>query len=315
MSTSIGLVGCGRWGKHILRDLKSLGCDVSVVAKSPASIANATENNADKIVRDLVDLNSSIDGYVVATPTATHLDVVRSLAGRHKPIFVEKPLTDDVEGARSLARHAADQIFVMHKWRYHPGIQAMRDIQASGEFGPARGLRSVRRQWLSPHSDVDAIWILLPHDLSIVTHIFGSVPKPVHAHADPTGPLGCGLTADLICGDANIPIAIDVSASSPTMNREVSLGCQDAVISLCNKDYNTLEIRHLPQSAGADAPVEFRSLSDAMPLLAELEAFVSYLNGGPPPLTKFDTELQIIEVLSELRRMAGIHPKTVGTLS
>ena len=64
----VGLVGCGRWGRHILRDLRELGCEVPVVARSEASIDRAHEGGASTIVASVEDLAGS-DGIVVATQT------------------------------------------------------------------------------------------------------------------------------------------------------------------------------------------------------------------------------------------------------
>src|SRR5215204_4264575 len=111
----VALVGCGRWGRHILRDLLSLGCEVPVLARSQASIERAREGGATKIVADVASLEG-IDGVVVATPTATHAEVVEEALGLGVPMFVEKPLTADVEFARRLAAAAPDRLFVMDKW-------------------------------------------------------------------------------------------------------------------------------------------------------------------------------------------------------
>ena len=310
MSPKIGLVGCGRWGRHILRDLKSIGCDVSVVARSNASIANAREHGANQIVDSAEALESDISGFVVASPTVSHLSVTRALVGRGKPIFVEKPLTNDLAGARSLFLQAPAQIFVMYKWRYHPGIQALRSIAVSGEFGPVLGLRSTRTQWSSPHSDVDPVWILAPHDISIATHIFGEVPEPIRATADPIGPAGSGLTAELLDKVTGARVAVTVSASSPSWKREVVLGCHDAVVSMSGDDYTSLEVRSWPQSPEDQPEMEKRVVDDRLPLLAELEAFVGYVCGGPTPLTGLEEELRILETLARLRQMAGFAAQT-----
>ncbi len=97
----VGLVGPGRWGQLIVRDLVALGAQVWAVALSEESAAVARSRGASQIVRSVGDL-PELDGYVVATPETTHLEVVEALLPRGRPIFVEKPLGVDVERVRAL---------------------------------------------------------------------------------------------------------------------------------------------------------------------------------------------------------------------
>jgi len=71
----VGQVGCGHWGAHVLRDLRALGCDVHVVARSGASRARASEGGAKAVVPDVRSL-TGLDAVVVVTPIATHADVL-----------------------------------------------------------------------------------------------------------------------------------------------------------------------------------------------------------------------------------------------
>ncbi len=77
MVKRVALIGCGRWGRHILRDLVSLGCMVTVVARSEQSRRRAIEGRASDIVSSVAEL-PEVDGMVVATPTITHADVLEA---------------------------------------------------------------------------------------------------------------------------------------------------------------------------------------------------------------------------------------------
>jgi predicted dehydrogenase len=141
--TRIGLVGCGAWGRHILRDLLALGCEVTVVARSERTRAAAESGNAARVVRSITEV-MAVDGVVVATPTSTHAAVIEELLPLGVPIFVEKPLTDDPDAAERLAAVAPDRLFVMDKWRYHPGVELLGEIARNGELGEVVGLRTTR---------------------------------------------------------------------------------------------------------------------------------------------------------------------------
>ena len=306
MTLKIGLIGCGRWGRYILRDLKTIGCHVTVVDKSGDALVNALNAGADDCVDTLEALGPDMDGFVVATPTVCHLNVVSALISQRKPIFVEKPLTNDLAGAKRLWSGAVDNVFVMHKWRYHPGIETLRLIARDGEFGPVWGLFTRRVQWTSPQSDVDAISILAPHDLSIALHIFGSVPTPVGAFAVPQGPAGTGLTGELVDEATRARVIMEISIAHPFPKREIILGCRDAVICLSDEDYNTLTIRHWPEKSGDFPETKTLALTNKLPLFAELERFVDHVRGGPPPLSSLAEEMCILETITQLRAMAGL---------
>src|SRR5712691_7004904 len=119
---TIGLAGCGAWGRNILRDLRALGCRVIVADPSEAARAGAIAGGAAGVVSGSDELPSRLDGLVIATPTGTHEAVIERLLPYGAPLFVEKPLTADPVAARNLARRVGGRLFVMDKWRYHPGI-------------------------------------------------------------------------------------------------------------------------------------------------------------------------------------------------
>jgi predicted dehydrogenase len=295
----VGLVGCGRWGRHILRDLGTLGCEVPVVARSEESRARAREGDATSIVPDLDSL-PAVDGLVVATTTSTHARVIEELLERDVPIFTEKPLTDDAEAAMRLAEQAPDRLFVMDKWRYHPGVLELASIASEQRLGTVERLSTVRIGWGNPHDDVDPVWVLAPHDLSIALEVMGVVPRPRHAAAQMLGGQIVGLTA--VLGDDGWWQALEVSARSPERTRRVELHCEEGVAVLAGGwDEHVSVFRD-----GADGPEE--TLVDTpgeLPLLAELRVFVEHLAGGPTPKSSAAEGAAIVRTLAELRRLAG----------
>src|SRR6476646_6231973 len=96
--------------------------------------------------------------------------------------------------ARRLAAAAPDRLFVMDKWRYHPGVAELARIARSGELGPVVGIHSRRVTLGHRYSDVSTVWIHAPHDLAIALELLGSVPEPRHAVAEVVGGEMAGLT-------------------------------------------------------------------------------------------------------------------------
>jgi predicted dehydrogenase len=299
----VGLAGCGRWGRHILRDLLSLGCEVDVATTSEASRRQAAEGGAARVFGSVGELPEA-DGFVVATPTSTHAEVVGSLLGRGRPVFCEKPLTHERESAARLAQLGAGRLFVMDKWRYHPGVRMLAEIARGGELGPVVGLRSTRAQWGNPHPDVDATWILTPHDLSIALEVLGHIPEPRAAVAERAGVEVTGLYGLL---GAEPWLVVEVSARHPEFRREVRLHCRDGVAVLEDGSSENVRVTRWRGGASTEGPAtELRPVPQEMPLLSELRAFVEHLRGGPPPRSSAAEGAANVATIAELRRLAGL---------
>lgn len=297
--TRVGLVGCGLWGRYILRDLVALGCQVPVVARSDRSRQRAHEGGASIVVDECRHL-PEVDGVIVSTPTSLHAATIRDLLGRRVPVFVEKPLCTSLDDARQLVHEAPDRLFVMDKWRYHPGIEMLRDISRSGELGPLQSLRTVRLQWGNRQADIDTSWHLAPHDVAIVLEILGEIPPCRLATAERTG--DCVSTLCAVLGD-DPWIQIEVSSRYARWCREVRLHCRDGVAVL--DDAYSQSVTILRSGPDRDAPVqEQRPLSGEMPLLRELRAFVDHLCGGPPPRSSAHDGLRVVAAIEQMRQMA-----------
>ena len=299
-SLRIGLIGCGRWGRLILRDLLVLGADVVVVTPSAASQAAAAAAGAGRVMANLEQLGD-VDGLVVAVPTSLHAEVVTSLLDRHVPIFVEKPLTADPESARRIAAAAPDRVFVMDKWRHLAGVRRLGELARSGALGRVTGLRTVRVAWGQPHTDVDCTWILAPHDLSIALEILGEVPTPVAAGVDDPAHVevmvGFGRTTSGVWHN------LEVSARAVATERRIEVIGTEAQATLAGGwDDRVTVVRR----GGANPVEEVVMATGELPLLAELRAFLTHLAGGPPPVSSAAEGALIVEAIAGLRALAGI---------
>ena len=295
----VGLVGCGRWGQYILRDLLALGCEVPVVARSAESRTRAEGYGATVVVPDIASLGA-VDGVVVATPTSSHAEVLEHVLELGIPVFCEKPLTNDAETARQLAERAADRLFVMDKWRYHPGVAELAAIARERRLGRVAGLTTTRVGWGNPHDDVDIVWVVAPHDLAIALEVMGEVPKPEAAVAQ-FHDGEASLLSGVLRGDGWWQV-LEASGRSPERTRRVELHCEGGVAVLADGwDEHVTVFR-----AGLDGLEEQRiETPGELPLVAELRAFVGHLDGGPPPKSSAAEGAAIVATLAELRGLAA----------
>jgi predicted dehydrogenase len=186
----------------------------------------------------------------------------------------------------------------------------MRDIARSGELGPVVGLRTTRVGWGGAVDDVDPIWHLAPHDVSIALEILGTIPPPVTARADHDGDDPVGLVA--VLGD-DPWCNLEVSIRSPARRREIRLLCRDGVAMLAHGVDDAIEVAKGPVARGVDPPeVEIRSVEDELPLVRELRAFVEHVQGGPPPRSTIEDSLAIARCIATMRQLAGLSPGAVA---
>jgi predicted dehydrogenase len=293
---TVALIGCGRWGRHILRDLVALGCVVPVVDRTEESRSLAGDGGASVVVTVIGDL-PEVDGVVVATPTSSHFAVLTEVLALGVPVFVEKPLCLDADEADMAVELGEERLFVMDKWRYHPGIEALRDIAASGELGPVVGLRCTRVGWGRVHDDVDSIWVLAPHDISIGFEVLGYIPEPRSAVAERSGN---GLIA--ILGE-DPWLVIEVSTSTVERRRETRLIC-DGGVTIVNDSWSDQLTIARPGSSPNEPRITKRAISKELPLFRELRCFVEHLAGGPPPRSSAREGAANVHAIAKLREIA-----------
>jgi predicted dehydrogenase len=283
--TTVGLVGAGRWGRNIRRDLEDLGAEVLVADPDPAVGATAPELSA----------LPPVDGVVVATPASTHAAVVAEALERQVPVFCEKPFTTDVASARELAARGGDRLHLMHVWRYHPGVEALGDLARSGDLGRPLGLRSTRVNGPSPRRDVDSTWTLVPHDLTIAIEVLGAIPPPRAALVEEVGGRAESLWG--LCGD-DPWLVVEASTRFADKRREVRLHAEDGVAVLPHDGATALRIER-------GEGVAEQAFRPEPPLRRELAAFLDHLRGGPPPKSDAAEGVAVVEALVALRELAG----------
>lgn len=248
---------------------------MSVVARSKESRTRAEQGGAVLIVETIEEL-PPMDGVVVAAITTEHANVIDAVAAAQScAIYCEKPLCTDADQADRLAADHEGRLFVMDKWRYHPGILEVARIAQSGELGAVQALHMRRVSVSNPHADVDTVWTHAPHDVSIAIEILGELPPAKFATEEHTAAGRIGLNATL----GGPPwVTIEVSDAAPGHRRELRMVCAEGSVQLDGGWAEGISVRRIDASED-----EVRATPGELPLLAELRAFIEHLKGGPPP--------------------------------
>jgi len=184
----VGVIGCGYWGPKLARNFHEL---------PEAALEWACDFRQDRLdhlkglypqvrtthdYRDL--LRSDVDAVVIATPVSTHhrlaLEALR--AGKH--VLVEKPIAASVQEAEEIVAEGERQgrvVMVGHTFEYNPAVEAVKAIIASGELGEIYYVNGTRVNLGLFQPDINVVWDLAPHDISILLFVLGLDPENVSA--------------------------------------------------------------------------------------------------------------------------------------
>ncbi|MCY2687960.1 Gfo/Idh/MocA family protein [Salinimicrobium sp. TH3] len=185
----IGVIGYGYWGPNLVRNFFGTpGCIVKSVSDSRherleqlRKIFPSIEGilDAEEILKD-----SSIDAVVIATPVSTHFKLARKALEKGKHVLLEKPMTSSVEEAEiliDLAKQKNLLLMVDHTFLYTGAVQKMKKLIENQELGSIKYLDSTRINLGLFQSDINVLWDLAPHDLSILSYLVDEEPYSVNA--------------------------------------------------------------------------------------------------------------------------------------
>ena len=184
-----GVIGYGYWGPHLARNLDRLpiGHVTHLADLSPERREAAHWDFPSACITESMEevLDSDVDAVVIATPIRTHYHVVRAALERGKHVLVEKPLADSTARAEALTDLASQRgrtLMVGHTFMYNPAVEELARLVQSGVLGRVYYVDAIRASLGIFQKDINVIWDLAPHDISILGHIFGASPVRVSAH-------------------------------------------------------------------------------------------------------------------------------------
>ncbi len=181
--SSIGVIGAGYWGPNLIRNFFQIpAADMRIVCDTSQERLEhikrlypgiQTTRNAAELIQ------SDIDAVVIATPVSTHYELARACLKAGKHILVEKPIASTSVQAKELINLGKSHDLVVmsgHTFLFNPAVEALKTIITSGEIGKIFYINCTRVNLGLYQPDVNVVWDLAPHDLSILIYILGTKP-------------------------------------------------------------------------------------------------------------------------------------------
>jgi predicted dehydrogenase len=327
----LAVIGAGYWGPNLVRNFSASPsfrlywlCDLDVERARTVLGQYSTVGTTDDYAAVLAD--ERVQAVAVATPAGTHLDVAMAALRAGKHVLVEKPLASTYADGRRLVDEAAERGLVLmcdHTYCYTPAVTRIREIVRSGELGELHYVDSVRINLGLVQRDIDVIWDLAPHDLSILDFVLPDDVTPVAVAAHGADPIGAGrscvayLTLELSTG----AIAhVHVNWLSPTKVRTTMIGGSKRTlvwddlnptqrVSLFDRGVDLTTPDEMGAEERRDMLISYRSGDMIAPALGEREAlravveeYATAIRTGRAPLTDGRSGLRVLGILEAASR-------------
>ncbi|MGC2108082.1 MAG: Gfo/Idh/MocA family oxidoreductase [Candidatus Korobacteraceae bacterium] len=311
----VGVVGCGYWGPNLVRNLiETNRCESIYCYDSNSRSTQKVQGRYPSllIADSLEQLVSDCDAVMVATPVSSHYPVAMYALQRGKGVFVEKPLaasSQECEELIDLAEQKNATLMVGHTFVYSPPVRKIREYCDRGQLGHVYFLSSYRVNLGIHRRDVDVMWDLAPHDLSMF--LYWMQETPVRVSAAGRACVGRMLDiASLRMEFASGAIAhLEVSWLAPSkLRRTVLVGSKSMVL---YDDMDVDKVKLYDRGVMQDAPNSFGeyqltyrsgdivspNLDATEPLLTQTHHFLDCVESGSRPATDGRLGLEIVRVL------------------
>lgn len=307
----VGLVGCGYWGKNLLRNFHDLGALGAVCDALPLHQELAAKMAPGVPVLSDFDklLESDIPAVVLATPAVTHYDMAKRAMAAGKDVFVEKPLSLNLEQGQDLVRRKGDRILMVgHILEYHPACVKLVELTRSGELGDVCYVYSNRLSLGKVRREENILWSFAPHDVALINRIVGEMPEAVSAHGAAFVQNNVAdVTVTNMVYPKGVRAHIYVSWLHPFKEqRLVVVGTQKMAAFDGVTGEVVLYDQRVEWQQGEPVPIKSDGVpvqvSDEEPLKQECRAFLRAIETREDPLTNGINGLEVLSVLESAQK-------------
>lgn len=307
----LGIVGMGYWGPRLYRCFDRIS-GVRIVAlcdkkKEQLSRIKA-QYPAQRLYENYYEMaqDDDIDGVIIAAPASTHFDIGMAMLGAKKHILLEKPMADSLKKARALfeaSKGAKRLLMVGHTYLYSPAAMAVKSAIDQGTLGEIRHITMKRSHLGMKRKDINAIWDLAPHDISLLIQFFG---RPHRIWGE-----GFCLDHGEIIDKANLFVAypggltgeISVSWALPPRLRQIIISGTENILLFdddkAQKKISVYPAKQLYSSGGNESYFQNIAHEENEPLLAECEDFIRCIRYDKRPIASAEHGLEVVEILEK----------------
>ena len=319
MKKNIAVVGCGYWGKNLVRNYFELGvlssiCDPNhLIASTFAKKYNVKSCSFAEILDD-----PNIKGVVLAVPAELHASMSVDAMNKGKHVFVEKPLAMNEVEAKLMIETANNnnvQLMVGHLLHYHPIFKEIKSIVENGQIGKLEYIQSNRMSFGKYRSEEDVIWSFAPHDISMILTLANEKPNIVKYNAK-------SIIKENHADIANIfmefpsGLKSNISVSWINPNKEVKLILTGSLAMLIFNDtkpwdeklsFYSYDVKKTDNLININkSSLKFVAVPEEEPLKNECKHFIKVVNQNVQPLTDGVQGLNVIKILNMVSKLRKI---------
>jgi len=316
---NIAIIGYGYWGPNLVRNFMAIdNCQVQIVADLREERLQLIKKSfpgieVTKEVEKAIT-NAKIDAIVIATPVFTHFTLAKKALDAHKHVLIEKPMTFSVAEAEELIELSAKTkklLMVDHTFLYTGAVQKIKSLIDSGEIGKINYFDSTRINLGLFQHDVNVLWDLAPHDISILNYLISEKPYSIQATGISHTDNGLENIAYMTV-NYNLPMVahFNCSWSSPVKIRSILIGGDKKMILFNDMEpTEKVKVYETGYSVKSDEEkrrvlVDYRVGDIFVPKLSPKEAlagmandFINSILNSSQPISNAQVGLDVVRIL------------------
>jgi len=306
----VAVIGCGLWGRNIVRNFYNLGALHSVcdLDKENLNMINElypeiyTTDNFSELLS-----NPEVKAMCIVTPSHTHFKIVKQalLAGKH--VYVEKPISTSSAEAKELKELAEQmdvKLLVGHLLLYHPAVNRLKMLVAEGHLGKIKYVQSDRLNINYFKNDRSVMWDLAPHDVSMIAHITGKAPLRV------LNAVGVASEFENICDITHLTIEFEdgvigqVSDSWIHPQKRVTLLVRgEKATAILDDTIQEGKLKVYDNKKGSQNEIEVFDYLEIEPLKLECQHFLNCIENDKTPRSDGENGYMIVKILESAEEM------------
>ena len=306
----VAVIGCGLWGRNIVRNFYNLGALHSVcdLDKENLNMINElypeiyTTNDFNELLS-----NPDVKAMCIVTPSHTHFKIVRQALLARKHVYVEKPISTSSKEAKELKELAEQmdvKLLVGHLLLYHPAVNRLKMLVAEGHLGKIKYVQSDRLNINYFKNDRSVMWDLAPHDVSMIAHITGKAPLKV------LNAVGVASEFENICDITHLTTEFEdgvighVSDSWIHPQKRVSLLVRgEKATAILDDTIQEGKLKVYDNKKGSQNEIEVFDYLEIEPLKLECQHFLNCIENDKTPRSDGENGYMIVKILESAEEM------------